>query len=111
MYGTPLEGSKGDIGEIETRDGSDSQKLEKPELVVGSPHSLTVSRTENAILNDDDGTSISSTKSVEMQMLSDDDGHFNSNLPTKYKAPVETNPEKELVIAEAKLDLDEGNSE
>ncbi len=45
--------------------------------MVGSPHCLTVSRTEDGILDDDDGTSISSTKCIEMKMLSDDDSSFN----------------------------------
>ncbi len=107
----PLKGSKGEIGELETRDGSDCQNVALPEVVVGSPHSLTVSRTEDAILDDDDGTSISSTKSVEMKMLSDDDDDFNPDLPAEYKAPVEANPEKELVAVEAKHNIDEGNCE
>ncbi len=90
----PLRAVKGGIGELETRDGSESQNLNVE--VVGSPHSLTVSRTEDA----DDGTSISPTKSVEMLTMSEDDS--DPVLPTEYKSPVESNPAKDLVVGESK---------
>ncbi len=104
----PLEGSKGVSGELKTRDGSDSQKLNVED--VGGPHSLIISRTEDAILDDGDATSISSTKSNEMKMMSDDNDDFNPDLPTEYKAPVEADRKKDSVIGESKADLDKGKT-
>ncbi len=97
----PLECSTEERGELETRDCSDSLQT-ATENVVRSPRSLTVSRTEDAILDVNDGASISSNKSVEMLTLTDDDSDFNQDLPTEYKPPVEANAQKDLIVVVTK---------
>ncbi len=46
-----------------------------------------------------------------MTTLSDDDNDFNQDIPTKYKFQVKANPEKELVVEEAKPEVDEWRPE
>ncbi len=113
-----VEGSEERLGELETRDGSDSpnvEKFEATEKSVESPLRSTNGRTEDDLLgnddNDDDGSSISSTHTVTMDTQSDNERPFNPELPTGFEEIDQTTPSKDVAIKDANAEVDEGKSE
>ncbi len=78
---------------------------------IGGAHSLTVSKTEDAILDIEDGASTSSNKTVEIMMHSDDECDFDTDLPTGFEKTDTLNPVKGLVVKGAKPEANEGKPE
>ncbi len=101
--------SKGVEVESETRDGSDSLESEFED--IGGAHSLTVSKTEEAILDVDDGASTSSNKTIKMITHSDNKHDFDPDLPTGFAETDKPNHAKGLVVEGAKPEVDEGKPE
>ncbi len=96
--------------EEETRDGSDSLrdlKTDNSNKSVVSPPGSTGSRTEDDLLGDSNDDSDSSTHTIVMDMNSDDDRHFDPDLPTGYDGIDQATPAKELVIKDTTPEHDD----
>ncbi len=87
---------------------------EDSEQSVESFPESTGSRTDDELLgndDDNDGSSISFTRTITMDTQSNDERSFNPALPTGYEETDQATPLKDVVIEKANIEVDEGKSE